>query len=184
MRRSRLATDSRAGGTNRQAASCGTLCRSITYGNAFASIVPSEELFNMNDSAGAPALPIRFLHHVARVTRRLEESRAFYRDVLGFREMPRPELKFPGAWLFNYGLQIHLIVNDGEGLPVAGSPTAAIETRDNHLAFLVDDIEAAEARLQSHGVAYRVNLQAATGLKQIFFRDPDGYHVEVAMYPA
>lgn len=137
----------------------------------------------MIDPTGAPALPIKHLHHVARVTRRLEESRAFYRDVLGFREIPRPQLKFPGAWLFNYGLQIHLIVNDGEGLPAAGSPIGSIETRDNHLAFLVDDIEAAEARLKSHGVAYRVNQQAATGLTQIFFRDPDGYHVEVAMYP-
>lgn len=137
----------------------------------------------MYDPTGAPPLPIRSLHHVARVTRRLEASRAFYRDVLGFREMPRPQLKFPGAWLFNYGLQIHLIVNESEGLPAAASPTGGIETRDNHLAFLVDDIAAAEARLQSHGVAYRVNLQTATGLKQIFFRDPDGYHVEVAMYP-
>lgn len=137
----------------------------------------------MNDPTGTPALPIKYLHHVARVTRRLEESRAFYRDVLGFREMLRPQLKFPGAWLFNYGLQIHLIVNDGGGLPVAGSPTGGIETRDNHLAFLVEDIEAAEARLRNHGVAYRVNQQTATGLTQIFFRDPDGYHVEVAMYP-
>jgi glyoxylase I family protein len=146
----------------------------------------------MNHPAATPALPIRSLHHVARVTRRLQESRLFYRDVLGFHEIPRPELGFPGAWLFNYGLQIHLIVNQVAGKPAgaaapgavqtAAAETATIETRDNHLAFLVDDIEAAESRLASHGIAYRVNLQTATGLKQIFFRDPDGYHVEVATY--
>lgn len=135
----------------------------------------------MTTEMPAPPLPIRSLHHVARVTRHLDESRAFYRDVLGFRELARPHLDFPGAWLFNYGLQIHLIVNEpGEGR-VAG-PT--IETRDNHLAFLVDDVEVVEARLKSHGVAYRVNYQSRTNLKQVFFRDPDGHHVEVACYPA
>jgi glyoxylase I family protein len=145
----------------------------------------------MNHPAATPALPIRSLHHVARVTRRLQESRLFYRDVLGFHEIPRPELGFPGAWLFNYGLQIHLIVNQAASNSAAVAPgevqtaaveAATIETRDNHLAFLVDDIEAAESRLASHGIAYRVNLQTATGLKQIFFRDPDGHHVEVATY--
>lgn len=126
-------------------------------------------------------LPIRSLHHVARVTRHLDESRLFYRDVLGFREMARPQLGFPGAWLFNYGLQIHLIVNQPTGEGEIAGP--AIETRDNHLAFLVDDVDAVESRLMSHGVAYRVNHQTHTGLKQIFFRDPDGHHVEVACYP-
>ena len=129
----------------------------------------------------ALSLPIRSLHHVARVTRHLDQSRAFYRDVLGFREIDRPQLDFPGAWLFNYGLQIHLIVNQPTGEGEIAGPS--IETRDNHLAFLVDDVEVVESRLASHGVPYRINLQANTGLKQVFFRDPDGHHVEVACYP-
>ncbi|HJT31609.1 MAG TPA: VOC family protein [Pirellulales bacterium] len=135
----------------------------------------------MATETAAPPLPIRSLHHVARVTRRLEESRAFYRDVLGFQEISRPQLGFPGAWLFNYGLQIHLIVNEPSGEERSAGP--AIETRDNHLAFLVEDIEVVESRLKGHGVAYRVNLQSSTGLKQIFFRDPDGHHVEMGCYP-
>lgn len=135
----------------------------------------------MATETAAPPLPIRSLHHIARVTRHLEESRAFYRDVLGFKEIARPELGFPGAWLFNYGLQIHLIVNQPSGEGNVVGPT--IETRDNHLAFLVDDVEIVETRLKSHGVDYRVNLQSSTGLKQIFFRDPDGHHVEMGCYP-
>lgn len=135
----------------------------------------------MATETAAPPLPIRSLHHVARVTRHLDESRAFYRDVLGFEEIARPQLGFPGAWLFNYGLQIHLIVNQPSGEGHVAAPT--IETRDNHLAFLVEDVELVETRLKSHGVAYRVNHQSTTGLKQIFFHDPDGHHVEVACYP-
>ena len=37
--------------------------------------------------------------------------------------------------------------------------------------------------LDEHRVPYRVNLQKDTNIKQIFFRDPDGHHIEVARYP-
>lgn len=124
-------------------------------------------------------LPLRSLHHVARVTRQLDESRAFYRDVLGFREIPRPKIGFPGAWLCNYGIQVHLLVNDAPQ-----GRHDLIETRDNHLAFYVDDADVVERLLEEHAVPYRVNLQRDTNIKQIFFRDPDGHHVEVACYPA
>ena len=124
-------------------------------------------------------LPIRALHHVARLTNRLEASRAFYRDVLGFREIPRPDLRFPGAWLENYGLQIHLITDAS-----LTGPQGEIQTRADHLAFLVDDVDTVERLLAEHGVERRVNVQADTGLKQVFFRDPDGHHVEVGSYPA
>jgi catechol 2,3-dioxygenase-like lactoylglutathione lyase family enzyme len=104
---------------------------------------------------------------------------AFYRDVLGFRELRRPTLGFPGAWLFNYGIQIHLIVNDAPE-----NPRGLIETRDNHLAFYLDDTDMVERLLEEHGVPYRVNLQKETNIKQIFFHDPDGHHIEVARYPS
>jgi glyoxylase I family protein len=123
-------------------------------------------------------LPIHSLHHVARVTKQLDASRAFYRDVLGFREMFRPKLDFPGAWLSNYGIQIHLLVNDAPE-----NPRDLIETRDNHLAFFVENIDIVERLLDEHHVTYRVNLQKDTNIKQVFFRDPDGHHIEVARYP-
>jgi catechol 2,3-dioxygenase-like lactoylglutathione lyase family enzyme len=126
-----------------------------------------------------PPLPITYLHHVARLTKHLEESRAFYRDVLGFREIPRPDFHFGGAWLFNYGLQIHLIVNEG-----IADPAGPIQTRDHHLAFFAPDIDAVERALDDHHVEFRVNIQTGTGLKQLFFRDPDGHHIEVGTYPA
>lgn len=127
----------------------------------------------------SPPLPLRFLHHVARRTKRLEESVAFYRDVLGFREIPRPALGFPGAWLYNYSLQIHLLYDD-----TAGDPEGPIYSRDDHLAFFADNVAEVERLLGEHNVPYRVNIQSDTGLRQIFFRDPDGHHVEVATYPA
>jgi catechol 2,3-dioxygenase-like lactoylglutathione lyase family enzyme len=117
------------------------------------------------------------LHHIARLTKRLDASRAFYRDVLGFREIPRPPFSFGGAWLFNYGLQIHLIVDEK-----INDPQAAIQTRDEHLAFATADIDAVERALSEQRVMFRVNHQAGTGVKQLFFQDPDGHHVEVGCY--
>lgn len=123
-------------------------------------------------------IPLRSLHHVARRTKHLAESVAFYRDVLGFREIPRPALGFPGAWLYNYSLQIHLLYDE-----TIGDAAGPIYSRDDHLAFYSDDVSEVERLLSEHGIPYRVNIQADTSLKQIFFRDPDGHHVEVATYP-
>lgn len=123
------------------------------------------------------ALPLKGLHHISVLTKHLEESRAFYRDVLGFREIPRPPFSFGGAWLWNYGLQIHLIVDE-----TIGDPAGPIQTRDHHIAFHSPDLEKVEWVLNDRKIPMRVNVQAGTGLKQLFFRDPDGHHIEVASY--
>jgi catechol 2,3-dioxygenase-like lactoylglutathione lyase family enzyme len=123
-------------------------------------------------------LPVTAVNHVAVTTRRLAESTAFYRDVLGFRPVARPEFDFNGAWLYNYGLMIHIIENQR-----APGADGEISTRDNHLALHSDDLERTERLLHEHGVPYRKNEIASRGIKQLFFRDPDGYHIEVGTYP-
>ncbi len=123
-------------------------------------------------------LPIGAVNHIGVMTRRVAESRRFYREVLGFREVSRPNFDFDGAWLYNYGLMIHLIYNDA-----AGDPTGEIQTRHNHLALHADDLDRVERLLHEHGIAYRKNEIVDRGIKQIFFRDPDGHHIEIGKYP-
>jgi len=123
-------------------------------------------------------LPISAVNHVGLTTRRVEESKAFYRDVLGFREVSRPNFDFRGAWLFNYGLMIHLIENQA-----AGDRTAEIQTRGNHLALHSGDLVAVEQLLTEHNVPFRKNEIKDRGIKQIFFQDPDGHHIEIGTYP-
>jgi catechol 2,3-dioxygenase-like lactoylglutathione lyase family enzyme len=121
-------------------------------------------------------LPIDGLHHVARVTARPDESIAFYRDVLGFKELSRPPFDFRGAWLFNYGFQIHIIENP----KMAAPPVDKIDSRTNHLAFRVSSMELVKDRLTEHGIPYIEQVNAG-GIHQIFFTDPDGHHIEIAL---
>ena len=117
------------------------------------------------------------LHHVSRQTQNLEATRRFYVEVLGFQEISRPAFPFKGAWLFGAGIQIHLIEE-----PFA-APPEAINTRENHIAFAIDDVDAAARMLEDHEVAYQRKIVPDRGTNQIFFRDPDGWLIELAKYP-
>lgn len=122
-------------------------------------------------------LRIKAINHIARPTKRLDESRRFYIEVLGAREISRPPFSFRGAWLYLPGVQIHLIENDA-----APDPPAEINTRERHCAFSVDDIDAMELVLQQHGIAYDRKAMPERGWPQIFFRDPDGHLLEIGTY--
>lgn len=132
----------------------------------------------MTTASQTPPLPITAVNHVGRITKRLEESRRFYRDLLGFREVSRPNFDFRGAWLYNYGIMIHLIEN-----AAAGNPEGEIQTRHDHLALNVNDLAAAERLLEAHGIPFRKNVVVDRNIVQIFFRDPDGHHIEIGTYP-
>jgi len=70
------------------------------------------------------------VHHVAICVADAQKGLAFYRDVLGMTQLPRPDLG-PGCWLDAGGQQVHLMESDTQ-------PVGA-----NHFAIRVDDIDAA-----------------------------------------
>lgn len=121
-------------------------------------------------------LEIESLNHVSVQTKRLDESRQFYVNVLGAKEITRPNFSFGGAWLYLAGIQIHLIEQ--------GNPAGRhdIDTRGNHFSFAVPDVDAAENRLKQFGVDYKRKLIEDRGIHQIFFQDPDGHTIEVGKY--
>ena len=128
----------------------------------------------------ADSLPINAVHHISHITHDLEASRRFYREVLGFQEIERPEFTFPGAWLFNYGVQIHLIDPGDASPPEDGE----VQTRTDHIAYHVPDIDAARSVLKENNISYRESHVPATNVTQLFFCDPDGNHIELGCYPA
>lgn len=117
------------------------------------------------------------LHHVSRQTRDVDVTRRFYVDVLGFREIMRPPFDFRGAWLYAAGIQLHLIEKPFDQRP------QDINSRENHIAFAIEDIDAASALLDAKNIQYQRRVVPERGTGQIFFRDPDGWLIELAKYP-
>jgi catechol 2,3-dioxygenase-like lactoylglutathione lyase family enzyme len=147
------------------------------------------------------------LHHVGITVKDLDASIRFYHDVLGleFSNEPSPWFEgpalgpavgVPGAAL----RQVSLLLGDTtlELLEYKSPPSETDgPLRSNnlgasHVAFLVDDIKATKAELESKGVTFFspvnvVDEGVLAGWRWVYFADPDGYPlelVEVAYYNA
>jgi catechol 2,3-dioxygenase-like lactoylglutathione lyase family enzyme len=120
-------------------------------------------------------LPIQGFHHISRTTRNVEASVEFYRDLLGFRELSRPPFSFRGAWLFGFGIQIHIIEN-----AEYREARQEIDSKGDHIAFRVEDTEAIKERLTQEGIPFIFKVNAG-GIPQVFIHDPDGHQVELAV---
>ena len=101
----------------------------------------------------------------------------FYVGLLGLRVGDRPDLGFPGAWLYTDGPQavLHLYF----GRPVAAQRTGVID----HLAFTAQDLRAVKARFEARGTPYELRRQKGAGTWQLFCHDPNGAKVELDFDP-
>ena len=113
------------------------------------------------------SLSPRGIHHVNITVGDRDDAMAFYCGVLGLTERAdRPDFPFPGAWLDVGAQQFHLVV---------GTP----RTPDgDHVAILVDDLDAAVAEMSDAGVAV-TSIRAAGTSRQAFVRDPWGNRIEL-----
>jgi catechol 2,3-dioxygenase-like lactoylglutathione lyase family enzyme len=125
------------------------------------------------------------MEHFLVLTDDIDKTRDFYRDVLGCSEGPRPPLAFAGYWLYlgdtptiHIGEWKSYTEHSNElGIPVT-SPAPGTGPVD-HIAFNGVDYEEIRARLESHGVAFSLNVVPANGLKQLFLEDPNGVKIEI-----
>ncbi|MEO6436487.1 MAG: VOC family protein [Tepidisphaeraceae bacterium] len=147
------------------------------------------------------------IDHVNIVVQDLEPMVAFYRDMLGLRVTKR--VTITGPWVaatvgldevhadvvyldFPTGPRIELIRYNRPALDRpfdVGQPNAP---GLRHLAFKIDDIDAATARLRSAGVRVFSDVQAvpdsqvtyAGGIRKrlVYFADPEGNLLELCEY--
>lgn len=111
--------------------------------------------------------------HTALLVSSLEQAEHFYGTILGLPKVDRT-LKFPGAWYQLGDIQVHLIHAPG----FASEPCNPEKWgRDRHLAFAVDDLEAAKAQLTAHGCHLQMS---ASGRAALFVKDPDGNIIELS----
>jgi glyoxylase I family protein len=114
------------------------------------------------------------IHHASVIVSDTGRALRFYRDLLGLRADPgRPDLGYPGAWLWIGDQQLHLLELPNPD-PAAGRPVHG--GRDRHLALTIDDLDALARRLDSAGIDY---TRSRSGRRALFFRDPDGNALEL-----
>ena len=119
------------------------------------------------------------MHHVAIIVSDYRRAREFYVEKLGFpvlRENFRPDR---GDW------KLDLKFGDGElelfAIPGAPPRPSWPEARGlRHLAFRVEDVEAAVRALEERGIHCEpIRTDPFTGGRMTFFRDPDGLPLEL-----
>ena len=128
-------------------------------------------------------MPIAGLDHINIVTDRLEETVAFYCQLL---ELTRDSLPgaagaMQGAWLrdANGDAIVHLggydeVRHAPDGV-VMGVSTGAF----NHAAFRARDFDGTLARVKAMGLAHKVNEMNDRDFRQIFVLDPNNVRLEL-----
>jgi len=120
------------------------------------------------------------IHHVAIICSDYTRSKRFYTEVLGLKiiaehyRKERDSYKLDLALGNSYVIELFSFPNP----PPRASRPEACGLR--HLAFAVEDIEAAIHELKKHGIDPEpVRVDEFTGKKFTFFSDPDGLPLEL-----
>ncbi len=119
-------------------------------------------------------MALHALEHVLVLTDDLEATRAFYCDVLGLEAGDRPELPFPGYWLYLDGVPcVHVAERaayeaqvDRMGLRRADGPV-------DHLAFAAADHDELAAAPRRRGHPGGLERRARRGHQAALLRRPE-----------
>ena len=118
------------------------------------------------------------LNHIALYVVDLKTSTAFYQDIIGLDTIPEPFHDGRHTW-FAVGVKSHLHI-------ISGATTKADHNKSTHLCFSVLSVNDFVKRLEKNKVEYEdwagTKSKITTrvdGVKQIYFKDPDGYWIEI-----
>ena len=113
------------------------------------------------------------MNHFTVIAEDEKKTLDFYVGLLGLTVGPRPDLGFPGAWLYAGGPQavLHMYFDR----PVPPQRAGVID----HMAFSARDLRAVKARFDASGIKYDLRQQVGAGTWQLFCFDPNGAKVEL-----
>jgi len=99
---------------------------------------------------------------------------AYYCGLLGLSEGHRPDLGFPGAWLYADG-NPQAVLHIYWDRPLPSTRTGVID----HMAFSASDLNAVKKRFDAAALKYDLRQQTGSGTWQLFSVDPNGAKVEL-----
>lgn len=122
-------------------------------------------------------MTVHAMNHFTVLADDLAQTCAFYRDLLGLKEGYRPDMGFPGAWLYaGEHAVLHIVVRH----PLPQQRAGVLD----HMAFSAVALRGTIRKLEREGVRYQLGRQVETGVWQLFFHDPNGARVELDFEPA
>jgi catechol 2,3-dioxygenase-like lactoylglutathione lyase family enzyme len=128
-----------------------------------------------------PAATVHGLYHIAIKTADLAATRKFWTDVIGLREIPRPDFGYPGAWLGcpqPGGLGIIHVYAGGPALGLEGKAPAGTAAID-HVSLSCSGYHSYVSRFKAAGLDWREFIVPGTSLWQLFVYDPSGIQLEL-----
>jgi len=118
------------------------------------------------------------LNHIAMYVVDLKASTDFYQRVVGLDTIPEPFHDGKHKW-FSVGPKSHLHL-------IQGATSKLSHDKNSHLCFSVQSVEEFTVVLTNNHIAFEnwegEKMKATLrvdGVRQIYFKDPDGYWIEV-----
>ena len=118
------------------------------------------------------------LNHIALYIFDLKKSTDFYKDIIGLPVIPEPFHDGKHTWFkIAEHSQLHLI---------QGAKAVTEHDKDSHLCFTVSSMENFIAKLNKNNIWFgdwqgsqNKITKRPDGVQQIYFKDPDGYWIEI-----
>ena len=112
------------------------------------------------------------MNHFTVLTDDVPRTATFYCELLGLADGARPDLGFPGAWLYAGGTAVLHVIG---GRARTELQPGVID----HMAFSATGLVETLATLVAHDVKHTCRRQTGSGIWQVFLFDPNGARVEL-----
>jgi len=131
-------------------------------------------------------MKVEALDHINIITDRLDETAAFYADLLDLdrRDAPPPLTPQNAQWMYDSADRaiIHINSTDCPRAYDRDVPQGALTGALHHVALRLQGYDEVKARLDQQGADYKLNLVEAIGLRQIFTADPNNVLLELNFF--
>lgn len=125
-------------------------------------------------------LTLNKVHHIAIICSDYERSKRFYTEVLGFEIVQETFRAARQSWKLDLALGGTYIIELFSFPDPPERPSRPEAQGLRHLAFEVDDVEAAaKALLDKQVITEPIRVDELTGKRFTFFADPDGLPLEL-----